>query len=324
MKPLLYVSLFCLSLWITACSQTEKSTSTGHSTTGETASEESTLKTVAVNGASLHYLEQGQGTPVVFVHPGYSDYRTWRKQTFAFSKDYRVIAYSRRYNFPNDTPVDSTSMFSTLHVDDLITLIESLDTGPVHLVGHSAGGWIALQAAIKRPELVKTLILGEPAITDFYSSDPLGELHLKEFIGGLMQSNEAYRNNDDEKAVKIFFGIVMGKDDYFETLSAEDRDIIMDNVAESKAAALVKTPKGDTPPVTCRILQELSIPVLLVCGEDSPEFVAYMQDKVEPCLQIKERITLPNTSHGLHYESPDTFNNAVLQFMKKYQGTQPD
>lgn len=277
------------------------------------------LKSIFINGDSIHYIDIGKGDPVVFVHPGYSDYRTWSNQMDAFSKDYRTIAYSRRYCFPNNTPVDSTSAFSMVHVSDLISLIRSLDAGPVHLVGHSAGGWIALQATIHHPELIKTLILGEPAVTDFFSSDSIGESLLGNFIQGLMRSNEAYRLNEDEKAVELFFGLVMGKEDYFQNLSEKNRQIIMDNMAESKAAALVQNPKGEAPPpITCKKLQEIPIPVLLVCGENSPKFVSYMQDKLEPCLQNKERVTLSNTSHGLHYENPSEFNKAVLGFINKH------
>ncbi|HET6557276.1 MAG TPA: alpha/beta hydrolase [Prolixibacteraceae bacterium] len=296
--------------------------SCNNSNTAKTQSEAGTepvLKSIFINGDSIHYIDIGKGDPVVFVHPGYSDYRTWHNQMDAFSKDYRAIAYSRRYCFPNNTPIDSTSTFSMVHVSDLISFIKSLDAEPVHLVGHSAGGWIALQATIHHPELIKTLILGEPAVTDFFSSDSLGESLLGTFIQGLMHSNEAYRLNEDEKAVELFFGLVMGKEDYFQNLSEKNREIIMDNMAESKAASLVQNPKGETPPpITCKKLQELNIPVLLVCGENSPKFVSYMQDKLEPCLQNKERVTLLNTSHGLHYENPVEFNKAVLGFINKH------
>lgn len=295
------------------------SCNTNNTAKTQSTSPEPGLKSILINGDSIHYIDMGTGDPVVFVHPGYSDYRVWRKQMDAFSKDYRAIAYSRRYCFPNRTEVDSTSQFSMVHVNDLISFIQTLDAGPVHLVGHSAGGWIALQAAIHRPELVKTLILGEPAVADFYSTDSLGESLLEKFIQGVIQTNEAYRRNEDEKAVELFFGLVMGKENYFQNLSETDRQIIMDNIAESKAASLVKNPKGgEVPsPITCETIQELTIPILLVCGEDSPQFVSYMQDKLEPCLKNGERVTLSNTSHGLHSENPAEFNKAVIEFMDK-------
>jgi non-heme chloroperoxidase len=51
---------------------------------------------VQINGLTLHYIELGQGTPVVLVHGTLGDYRTWDGQLEAFSKGYRLISYSRR------------------------------------------------------------------------------------------------------------------------------------------------------------------------------------------------------------------------------------
>ena len=55
------------------------------------------VKAVFINGDSLHYIDVGKGDPVVFVHGGIGDYRTWGAQMDTFAKNHRVIAYSRRY-----------------------------------------------------------------------------------------------------------------------------------------------------------------------------------------------------------------------------------
>ena len=62
---------------------------------GEKASQ---LKNVRVNDVELHYLENGKGVPVIFVHGGLDDYRMWEAQIKPFSENYHVFAYSRRYN----------------------------------------------------------------------------------------------------------------------------------------------------------------------------------------------------------------------------------
>lgn len=51
--------------------------------------EELALQKVVVNGAELHYVEQGQGTPLVLVHGGLSDYREWGPQMTRFAQDHR-------------------------------------------------------------------------------------------------------------------------------------------------------------------------------------------------------------------------------------------
>ena len=56
------------------------------------------------DGIRLHYMEQGSGTPVVFVHGSLSDGGYWAEQMGPFAEHYHVIAYSRRYNYPNENP----------------------------------------------------------------------------------------------------------------------------------------------------------------------------------------------------------------------------
>jgi pimeloyl-ACP methyl ester carboxylesterase len=51
-----------------------------------------------VNGVELCYLEQGIGTPVVFVHGAWMDLRYWEPQRQAIATQYRFIAYTLRYH----------------------------------------------------------------------------------------------------------------------------------------------------------------------------------------------------------------------------------
>jgi pimeloyl-ACP methyl ester carboxylesterase len=115
-------------------------------TTGQTS-----LKTVRVNGAELHYVDQGSGVPVVFVHGGLEDYREWHEQVEAFSKRYRAIAYSRRYNYPNLRVVPESRYSPIVDADDLAALIKKLGLAPAHIVGHSYGAYVALFLAASYP-----------------------------------------------------------------------------------------------------------------------------------------------------------------------------
>jgi pimeloyl-ACP methyl ester carboxylesterase len=60
------------------------------------------FKEIRMGDISLAYIEQGQGTPVIFVHGGGpTDLRTWGQQIEPFAEHFRVIAYSQRYHYPN-------------------------------------------------------------------------------------------------------------------------------------------------------------------------------------------------------------------------------
>jgi non-heme chloroperoxidase len=103
-----------------------------------------TLLTARVNGVELHYLDRGQGEPIVFVHGGLTDYREWEPVAKQLQNEYRTITYSRRYNFPNDNPLSMTDHSAIVEAADLAALNRYLHLGPMHVVGVSYGAYTAL------------------------------------------------------------------------------------------------------------------------------------------------------------------------------------
>jgi pimeloyl-ACP methyl ester carboxylesterase len=282
--------------------------------TGKTQSEGSTepeIKSIFINGDSIHYIDIGKGEPIVLVHGALGDYRTWRAQIDRFAKNYRVIAYSRRYAWPNQqTIIDSSKHSFASHAKDLAEFLKKLNLELVHLVGHSSGAYIALLTAIDHPELVRSLTLGEPPVMSLLPPPSPND------VNPFAKAVEAFANNEQEKAVSYFLAVVMGDSSYFSTLSQSDRELMMMNTQEARVNITVGNVMT---PVTCDDLKKINCPVLLLGGGKSPSFLSLIINKMEPCLSNKEKATLPNTSHGLEYESPSEFNKVVLGFIDKHQ-----
>jgi len=123
---------------------------------------EAQVKTIAVRGTELAYLDMGQGPPVVMVHGTICDYRWWQVQMDQFSQRHRVVAYRLRHHHPNVSTGDRSDYLPRTHAADLAGLIQALNLGRLHLVGHSYGSFISLLVARDRPELVRSLVLVEP------------------------------------------------------------------------------------------------------------------------------------------------------------------
>ena len=116
----------------------------------------SELKHIDVHGVSLAYVDQGNGVPIVFVHPALLDHRIWESQRESFAKTHRFIAFDQRY-FGTAAWSDNGERFSKeTQVNDLTTFIHRLNTGPVHLVGWSMSGDTLLTVALRNPELVRS------------------------------------------------------------------------------------------------------------------------------------------------------------------------
>src|SRR5438105_5032578 len=133
------------------------------------------LQVMSINGTKLHYTLTGAGPPLVCVHGGLADWRTWRAQLESFAPHYRVLAYSRRGHYPNPWPAGYTACTPDLHAADLAALIRALDLGPVHLLANSYGGRVALALALAALDLVRTLVLGEPPAHSLLIGSPHGE-----------------------------------------------------------------------------------------------------------------------------------------------------
>jgi pimeloyl-ACP methyl ester carboxylesterase len=120
------------------------------------------IKAVDIGGGiRLHYVEQGSGTPLIFVHGSLSDGSYWADQIAPFSKHYHVIAYSRRYNYPNDNPARAGYSAIT-DADDLAGLIRVLHLEKAVVIGHSYGALTALFLAVRHPDLIRAMVLAEP------------------------------------------------------------------------------------------------------------------------------------------------------------------
>jgi pimeloyl-ACP methyl ester carboxylesterase len=226
------------------------------------------LKTVLVNGASLHYLDIGKGEPVVFVHGTLGDYRTWEAQINPFAQDYRVIAYSRRFAYPNEQDLNESNDYSvTAHSKDLTQFLKTLDIGPVHLVGHSYGAFTSLMTAIEHPELLRSLTLGEPPVMSLLQNIPDGDKIGNDFVAKVfIPTAEAFNNNNDKKAVELFIGGVLMDSLYFSQAPQQQKDIMMDNIFELRA---VVSEENIFPPLDCEEIKTLKMPVLLIKGNNA-------------------------------------------------------
>ncbi|MBA3530903.1 MAG: alpha/beta hydrolase [Ardenticatenales bacterium] len=114
-----------------------------------------------INRAQLAYEEKGQGVPVLFLHgmagTGASHFSPLLE---ALSPDYRVIAPDLRgHGKSGDLPLTCDCLFFQRHTDDLETLINDLDLPPLHLVGYSDGGEIAILLAARLGARARSLTI---------------------------------------------------------------------------------------------------------------------------------------------------------------------
>ena len=272
------------------------------------------LKSVKVNGVKLHYLEEGKGTPVIFVHGGMEDYRIWESQIKPFSENYRVIAYSRRYNFPNDNSPIRSDHSAIVEAEDLAAMIKKLKLKPAHIVGHSYGAFTALFLAVKHPEMVRTLVLSEPPVYGLAKEKPEGKVLYDEFINNVWNpAGDAFNKNEKEKALRLTVKYFAGAD-VFDEVPETLREYWKANSKEWQAL----TTSTDAFPVLRREeIKKIKAPVLMLSGENTLNILKFVDNELQPLFVKGERIIFKKASHDMWSEQPEACRRAVLVFLAK-------
>ncbi|MEV0358160.1 alpha/beta hydrolase [Nocardia sp. NPDC050697] len=100
---------------------------------------------------------RGDGEPVVLLHGGFVDSRTFAPALPLLISRFQVYRMDRRGH--GHTPDVPGPLSYAALADDLIAFLERVVGGAAHLVGHSDGANLALQVALARPDLVRKLVL---------------------------------------------------------------------------------------------------------------------------------------------------------------------
>ena len=275
------------------------------------------LHVVRVRGTDLRFVERGTGIPVVFVHGSLGTLESWAPQIDAFATRFRVIAYSRRYHWPNAAQPDGQEYTLSLHADDLIGLIEALGLERVHLVASSYGAYVALLVTLRRPDLVRSLVLAEPPILPWLGRTPAGDSLLHTFDRTVFKAaRAAFVRDDSVGAVQRFWDGLAGATSPFDALPEGARARLLRSVFELRLETRAD-PADYMPALTCKDIGGIRSSVLLVTGERSPRMFHVINEELARCLAAEETVTVPGAGHGVNADNAGFYNGAVLQFLMK-------
>jgi pimeloyl-ACP methyl ester carboxylesterase len=284
------------------------------------------VPTADLEGVRLFWEERGTGPPVLFVHGIPTDYRAWAAQQEGLSPEFRTVTYSRRYAYPNSRTGDLSDSTVENNAADLGRLIEKLGIAPVNLVGHSYGGFIAAELALTRPELVRSLVLVEPAIASLLLRHPSsrGEAvrlllrHPRVALSAsrfLRRSNgpalEALTRNDLPNAVRFNVDGIEARDHALDRFPETVRQMMLDN------ARTVKETDTPYPAITRRQLGGIRLPTLVLHGETSALWLRAIAQMTGASIPGSTTLAVPSTGHFPHLQNPTPFNAALAEFLKR-------
>ena len=238
-------------------------------------------KYLEIAGHQLYCYEwDNNGEAVVLLHGGLSQTSHWDAQVLpAIEEQFHPFAYDRTaHGFTGDR---TGSLHFDYQVTELIAYLESVVKEPAHLIGYSDGGNIALLAAIRRPELVRSVVtLG----ANFHHS---GTLPLPEFDGVISPEDQEEYNRTSPDAPETMV---------------------------EKIHRMMKIWKSE-PTLTTKDLATIQCPVLVMAGDDDVIAHSHTIELFES-IPLGQLAVVPGTSHGFVKEKPAITQVLIQDFLE--------
>jgi pimeloyl-ACP methyl ester carboxylesterase len=115
-------------------------------------------KFISVQGYNLHYVEAGEGQPILLIPGAFSTYRHWNRVIPYLSEHYKLLCVDYLGVGDSDKPKSGFGYTIEEQADLIAKMIEGLQIQKVRILGVSYGGAIALNLAARYPEKVDRII----------------------------------------------------------------------------------------------------------------------------------------------------------------------
>ena len=247
----------------------------------------------------LNYMTFGdeKSSPVMIVHGLYGSGRNWGVIAKRLSDQFFVITVDLRNH--GDSPWLDTHNYHVM-ADDLVEVINSLNIKP-NIIGHSMGGKAAMVLALKRPNLVRNLIIADIAPVKY-------EHDQSQFIEAMQKVDlsKVEKRSDATLALSKFVEDKSLQNFFTQSLDIKAKRWKLNlKVLRSEMSEILSFPK---------IESEFSGHSLFLKGENS-DYIKPEHRKLIKSLFTKARFaTFKEAGHWLHAEKPREFESAARLF----------
>ncbi len=261
-----------------------------------------------INGVRLLYEVTGVGEPLVLVHGSWGDHHNWDPIVSGLSESFEVVAYDRRGHSRSERGAGQGSVRED--ADDLAELIEAVASGPAHVVANSYGAIVALNAAVRRPEVFATLIAHEPPLVGMLAATPFAPV-LDELDRRVGKVVEVLAAGDDQAGAKLFIETIARRPGAWDMeLSADLREVFVRN----GPTFLDETRDQHAQRIDLDALQQFDPPALLTKGTESPPFLTATVDAIAVAVPHFEVESIEGADHAPHETTPGTYVDLIRRF----------
>jgi pimeloyl-ACP methyl ester carboxylesterase len=258
----------------------------------------------SADGTEIAVARTGSGPPLVLVHCASADHRVWDLSDVrpTLAEEATVYAIDRRGRGGSG---DAEEYEPEREFEDVAAVVESIDS-PVTLLGHSAGGFYSLEAALRTDNL-SGLILYEPAMP--VNGYKIASEESRAEMTSLLEAGEI-------KQAYVFFleeiaGWTSEEMDAFRSAPSWEEYVERFPTLLPKYARI---PEYEFDPVR---FADVTTPTLLLTGSESPEWGKETTEALDEALPNSRVHTFDGHGHAAMLTAPDQFAEEVLAFVRE-------
>lgn len=259
------------------------------------------MSTMEIAGNHFQVIDEGTGTPILFVHGFPLSSAMWKFQQAEFRTTHRVILPDLR-GFGQSTTTGQEATSLAMHADDLAAILDRLSIKePVILCGLSMGGYIAFRFWQQHARRLRALILCDTKAAADTEEAAKNRLAMADKV-----LNEGAQIAADAMLPKLFDSATPKDiiDETYQVMRATNPRAI---AAAQRAMAV----RPDSTP----LLKTIGVPTLVIAGEEDHIIKPDEMKAMAAAIPNSQFVTIPLAGHMAPLEQPAVVNAAIRKFL---------
>ena len=281
---------------------------------------------ITVKGAKVTYSESGsesggesgRGETVVLLHGSASSRTQWRALSAHLEKSFHVVAPDL-YGYGGTDGWGGPGPLTLAEEAAIVSAMAARCPGPIHLVGHSYGGAVALRFALEQSRRLRSLLLIEPVAFHLLRDGDAVERELFRDVGALSASvAEAVLAADPQLGMARFVDFWSGEGTWARTRE-ETRAALARRTA--KVVQDFRATRDEWSPLAA--YRRIGAPTLILCGETSHLSTQAIAGRLAAVLPRARLDRVQGAGHMMPFTHPGTVNAAVAAHLEQSAGAVP-
>jgi 3-oxoadipate enol-lactonase len=262
------------------------------------------MKTV-IDGMTIGYTDQGNGTPLVFIHAFPLSKTMWQPQVETLKEAYRVITIDLGGHGESDIVLWNDSLDG--YAKNVIHLLDHLEIAQAVFVGLSMGGYTLFSIYRHYADRVKAMVL----------ADTRAQADSEEGKAGRHSMAEVAFSDGASAIAEMMLPKLLAPSTmaHHPEIMEQVRQMILHT---STAGIVVDLVAMAARPDSTDLLPTITCPTLVIVGEDDQATPVAESQYIAQRIPGSTFVSIPQAGHLSNFEQPAAFNQAIRSFLEQH------